>query len=112
MTNIESMVGRIVKVFSKYIDEDLDLYTGNRYLLAAVETIIHEYKAGLWSPEEVKSLAARLRETLLEGPGNVNPFIMEILGILEEDVSEENIREALEIARRLWREDRFDKLEV
>ncbi len=103
---------RILKVFSKYVDEKLDLYTGNRYLLSVIEMIIHEYGAGLWKPDELKDFAAKLREKLIEGPGNVNPFIMEILGIIEEGVNEENIREALDIAKRLWKEDRFDKLEV
>ncbi|WFO76122.1 hypothetical protein J4526_04620 [Desulfurococcaceae archaeon MEX13E-LK6-19] len=112
MTRVDDVVAKIKKVFSKYIDEDLDVYMGNRYLLAAIETLIHEYRAGLYTGDELKEIAMRLRDTLIEGPGNVNPFVMEILGILEEDVNEENVKEALEIARRLWREDKFDKLEV
>ena len=53
-----------------------------------------------------------LRDALLEGPGNVNPYIMEILGILEEKATNENIEEALELSRKLFKEDRFDKIEV
>lgn len=112
MSRVKEVVSRIRRVFSRYIDEDLDIYMGNRYLLAAIETLIHEYRAGLYSSEELKEIAMKLRDTLIEGPGSVNPYIMEILGILEENVDEKHIREALEIARRMWREDRFDKLEV
>ncbi len=101
-----------MNIYSKYIDEELDLYMGNRYLLIAVENLIHEAKTGFRKPDELQRIAMELRDALLEGPGNVNPYIMEILGILEERVTDENIEEALELSRKLFKEDRFDKIEV
>ena len=109
---MEDIVKKIVKIYSKYIDEDLDLYMGNRYLLVAIENLIHETKVGFRKPEELQRIAMKLRDTLLEGPGNVNPYIMEVLGILEEGANEENINEALMLSRKLFSEDRFDKIEV
>ncbi len=109
---MENIVKKIVSIYSKYIDEELDLYMGNRYLLIAIENLIHEVKTGFLKPDDLQKIAMELRDALLEGPGNVNPYIMEILGILEESVTEENIKEALELSRKLFKEDRFDKIEV
>ncbi len=111
-SRVNEVVDKVLKVYSKYIDEYLDIYGGNRYLLSVIESLIHECKAGLLDPSELQKIAIELREKILEGPGNMNPYIMEILGILEESTEENNLREALEIAKRLWKEDRFEKLEV
>ncbi len=109
---IHGVVDRVVSVFSKYVDELLDIYNANRYLLAVVETLIHEFRVGALSSEELEKIAMMLRDKLIEGPGSVNPFIMEVLGILEEGASKESVEEALELVKKLWREDSFDKLEV
>ncbi len=109
---MEELVKKITKVYSKYVDEDLDIYMGNRYLLVAVENLIHEARVGLLSPSELNRVATRLRDEILEGPGSVNPYIMEVLGILEEGCDKEHLDEALELSRKLLKEDRFEKLEV
>jgi predicted nuclease of restriction endonuclease-like (RecB) superfamily len=112
MVDIDALVENTVKTYGKYIDEDLDIYNGNRYLTVKIESLLHEALKGVFPREMLSELAMKLRDALLEGPGNVNPYVMEILGILEESSSEENIREALELSRRLLKEDRFEKLEV
>jgi hypothetical protein len=112
VTNVEEIIDRILKVYTKYIDEDLDIYSGNRYLTVAIETIIHEALKGAIPREEISRLAMDLRDKLLEGPGSVNPYVMEVLGILEESSDDEHLREALELCRKLLKEDRFEKLEV
>ncbi len=112
MSRVEEVVDKIVRVYSMYVDDKLDLYMGNRYLLVAIENLIHEHIAGLINADELKEIAMKLRDKIIEGPGSANPFVMEVLGILEEEVSEENIREALELSKRLFKEDRFDKIEV
>lgn len=111
MVNIDEVVNKIVNVFSKFIDND-DIETGNRYLLASIEILIYEYMAGIINSQELSEIARKLRDKIVEGPAYANPFIMEILGILEERVDEENINEALEKIRRLHMEERLDKLEV
>ncbi len=108
----ENIVDKIVKTYTKYVDEDLDIYGGNRYLTVAVETLIHEALKNVIDPSELQKIATELRDKLLEGPGSLNPYVMEVLGILEESTSEGNLKEALELCRRLLKEDRFDKIEV
>lgn len=108
----ENTVDRIVKTYTKYVDEDLDIYSGNRYLTVAIETLIHEALKNIINPDELQKIATELRDKLLEGAGSLNPYVMEVLGILEESTSIENLKEALELCCRLLREDRFDKIEV
>ncbi len=109
---VSEIVEKILKVYSKYIDEDLDIYNGNRYLTVAIETLVHEALKGVISRDDLRKTAEKLRDKILEGPGNINPYVMEILGILEESTSDENLKEALELSRRLLKEDKFEKLEV
>ena len=107
----KEIVDRIVRVFSKFINKE-DIEAGNRYLLAIVEALIYEYLAGEHSGRELSEIARLLRDKIVEGPAYANPFIMEVLGILEEEVNENNIREALERIRELHMEERLDRLEV
>lgn len=111
MVNVDEVVKKIINVFSRFIEQE-DIENGNRYLLAMVETLIYEHKAGLISPNELSDIARKLRDGIVEGPAYANPFIMEILGILEEKVDEESVEEALEKIRRLHMEERLDRLEV
>lgn len=112
MVNRGEIVDRILKTYTRYIDEDLDIYSGNRYLTVAVETLIHEALKNTFPRKELSRIAMDLRDKILEGPGSINPYVMEILGILEESSDEEHLREALELSRKLLKEDRFEKLEV
>ncbi len=112
MEKKEEIIEKIMKTYTKYVDEDLDIYSGNRYLTVKIESMIHEAIKGIISPEDLREIAEKLRDKILEGPGSINPYVMELLGILEESASPENLKEALELSRRLLKEDKFDKLEV
>ncbi len=107
----KEVIDKIIRVFSKFIGQE-DIETGNRYLLAVVETLIYEYLAGEYTSKELSEIARTLRDKIVEGPAYANPFIMEVLGILEEEVNENNIKEALERIRELHMEERLDRLEV
>ncbi len=104
-------VERIVEVYGKHIDRE-DIDSANRYLLAVIEAMIREWQVGALDASTLQKMAQELRDKLVEGPGFVNPFVMEVLGILEEKVDEENVREALDLIRRLWQEETLAKLEV
>ncbi len=112
MIDLDKIVKRIVETYTKYVDEDLDIYSGNRYLTVAIETLVHEALKNTFPRKQLRTLAEKLRDELLEGPGSLNPYVMELLGILEESTEENNLREALELSRKLLKEDRFEKLEV
>ncbi len=111
MVKIEETVNRVLKVYSKFIDKE-DIDSANKYLLACIESLIYEYKANEISGEELRKIAEELRYKIIDGPNYLNPYIMEILGILEEEVSENSINEALSRISALHREERLDRLEV
>jgi len=102
----------ILSVFTYFIEKEYDIDKANRYLLAKIESLVHEYEAGVIEEEYLKELASKLREEIIQGPNNLNPFIWEILGIIEEGLNSENLKEVLEKIKDLWKEDRLDKLEV
>ncbi len=104
-------VARIVETFNKLVEER-GLGSANRYLLAVVDKVLHEVLAGTLGVEECSQLAAGLRDALIEYADTVNPFIMSLLGAMEEGFEEESVEEVLDKAWRLWREGRLDKLEV
>ncbi len=110
--DVERLVEKTVEAAMKYFDEKLDLYRGNRYLVVAIEKVLHEAYLGYVSGDELRRYAEAMRDKLLEAGASVNPYIMEMLGIVEENSGPEGIEEALELSRRLLREDRLEKIEV
>ena len=102
----------ILSVFSYFVEKEYDIDKANRYLLAKIESLIHECEAGFISEDQLRELASTLREEIIQGPNHLNPFISEILGIIEEGLSEDNLREVMEKIKSLWKENRLDKLEV
>ncbi|MEM1898705.1 MAG: hypothetical protein QXD36_06405 [Sulfolobales archaeon] len=60
----------------------------------------------------ISAFARDLRVGLIEGPDYLNPYIMELLGILEEEVDENSFNELITKLRALLREERLDRLEV
>ncbi len=104
-------VGRIVETFNRLVERD-GVGSANRYLLALVDKVLHEVRAGTMSVGECSEFAANLRDALIEYADTVNPFIMSILGSMEEGFEEESLDEVLGKVWRLWREGRLDKLEV
>ena len=109
---VDEVVERTVAAAMKYFDEKLDLYRGNRYLVVAIEKTLHEALLGYISGEELRLYAEKMRDKLIEAGAPVNPYVLEILGIVEENSGEKGIEEALELSRRLLREDRLEKIEV
>ena len=100
----------VVKIFEKLSEHSID--KANSFLLAYIQLVIHMYEAGVFDKKELQEYIIRLRESLLEVSDRVNPFINAVLGVLEEDLSDEAIAEALDRIRELWRMESLDKLEV
>ena len=101
----------ILNTFTKLVERG-EIDYANRYILAIIEALIHEWRVGNISSEELKNIASYLRHEITQGPNNLNPYIWEVLGILEEEVNESNIDEAFNKIRELWHEERLDKLEM
>ncbi len=75
------------------------------------------YSAFLWraklvDSEELSEYFEGLREGILEGPNALNPYVMELLGIIAEGLTEEVFSEFLTKLRMTLREESLDRLEL
>ncbi|NPA98737.1 MAG: hypothetical protein GXO43_05095 [Crenarchaeota archaeon] len=102
----------ILDVYRKYYDQDLDIYNANRFLALVGEVLAHLANTGVLDLNQVRDIAMKIRDAIVDTGGEINLYVMELLGILENAESKNDISEALNLSRRLFREDRFEKLEV
>ena len=105
-------INDIMKFYSKLIEEDMNVDEANFYM-----AILVGYAALLWRMGNIDSANLskyfeKLREEILEGPNQLNPYIMELFGIISEGLNDRNINELIDKLRMLLREERLDRLEV
>ncbi len=60
----------------------------------------------------ISDFAKNLRFEIVEGPNYLNPYVMELLGILEEEVDDVSFNELITKLRALLREESLDRLEA
>ncbi len=102
----------ILDIYRKYFDEDLDIYNANRFLALVGELLAHLANTGKLELNELRDIAMKIRDAIVDVGGEINLYVMELFGILENAESPNDIKEALVLSRRLFREDKFEKLEV
>ncbi len=102
----------ILDIYRKYFDEDLDIYNANRFLALVGELLAHLANTGKLELNELRDIAMKIRDAIVDVGGEINLYVMELFGILENAESPNDIKEALDLSRRLFREDKFEKLEV
>ncbi len=102
----------VLDIYRKYFDEDLDIYNANRFLALVGELLAHLANTGKLELNELRDIAMKIRDAIVDMGGEINLYVMELFGILENAESLNDIKEALDLSRRLFREDKFEKLEV
>ncbi len=102
----------ILDIYRKYFDEDLDIYNANRFLALVGELLAHLANTGKLELNELRDIAMKIRDAIVDVGGEINLYVMELFGILENAESPNDIKEALDLSRRLFREDKFEKIEV
>ncbi len=102
----------ILDIYRKYFDEDLDIYNANRFLALVGELLAHLANTGKLELNELRDMAMKIRDAIVDVGGEINLYVMELFGILENAESPNDIKEALDLSRRLFREDKFEKIEV
>lgn len=102
----------VLDIYRKYSDEDLDIYNANRFLALVGELLAHLANTGKLELNELRDIAMKIRDAIVDVGGEINLYVMELFGILENAESPNDIKEALDLSRRLFREDKFEKLEV
>ncbi|MCS7107979.1 MAG: hypothetical protein RMH77_03945 [Sulfolobales archaeon] len=101
----------VMKIYEEHIDIG-DVDKANLFVAFIVGFLAFiKYHKGV-DEGLISDFAGSLRRGLVEGPDYLNPYIMELLGILEEEISEVTFNELITKLRGLLREERLDKLEV
>ncbi len=109
---VRNELDTVLSVYRKYFDDDLDVYNANRFLALVGELLAHLANTGKLELDELRNIAMKIRDAIVNVGGEINLYVMELFGILENAESPNDIKEALDLSRRLFREDRFEKLEV
>jgi hypothetical protein len=98
MTSILPPIDEVVKIYSKYIEQE-DVDSANRFLASVAAMAAYAAKAGL-NPEEVRRYAEELREKIVEGPEMLNPYVFGLLSALADDPT--NLDEVKERLKYIW----------
>jgi len=91
-------VDDVVKIYSKYIEEE-DVDSANRFLASVAAMAAYAAKVEL-DPEEVKKYVEELRDKIVEGPEMINPYVFGLLGDLIDDPT--NLEAVKERLRLIW----------
>lgn len=101
----------VLNVYTHYVDMG-DIDKANLFLASFTGFIGFIKYLKIVDERFLSDFIRSLREYIIEGPDYLNPYVMELLGILEEELNEELFNEFLTKLRALLREERLDRLEV
>jgi len=104
-------LSNIIKIYENYV-EDGDIDRANFFLATAVGFLSFLAVNGFIDVNKLSKFASKLRLEIVEGPNYLNPYVMELLGIVEEGLSSDNFNELISKLRTLLKEERLDRLEV
>ncbi len=101
----------VVEAYSMLIDSgEVDEANFFIALLAGYSAFL--WRTGLTTADVLSNYFNRLRMEIVDGPDYLNPYLMEIIGILSEGLSELTFKELLHKLRSILKEDRLDIIEV
>ncbi len=85
----------VVKTYSKFIEKE-DVDSANRFLASVAALASFAASSGTLPPEEVSKYVEELREKIIEGPENINPYVFGFLGEVADNPTDlERIKEKL-----------------
>jgi len=105
-------LSRVLEFYTKLIEEEMDIDRANFYMAILVGYAALLWKLNLMKTDELSRYFDRIREEILEGPNQLNPYVMELFSILAEGLDDRNYEELISKLRMLLREERLDRLEV
>ncbi len=74
----------VIRTYSKYIERE-DVDSANRFLASVAMVASFAASVGTLSPEEASKYIEELREKVVEGPENINPYVFGLLGEIADD---------------------------
>ena len=115
MIKVRSMlpeISKFMEFYTKLVEDLGDVDRANFYVSLLIGYGALLWKLGLISSEDLGKYFEKLRSEILEGPNQLNPYVMELLGILSEGINDETYEELIDKLRMLLREERLDRLEL
>ncbi len=102
----------VVQAYSEIVENKEDIDKGNLLiaLLAGAGALL--WYGGKADSKDLSEYYGKLRDVILEGPDLLNPYVLELLSILSEGLTNETFQEFLSKLRMILKEDTLDKLEV
>ena len=102
----------VIQAYSEIVENKEDIDKGNLLIALLAGT-----GALLWYGRKIDSDSlsgyyGKLRDAILEGPDLLNPYVLELLSILSEGLTDETFQEFILKLRMVLKEDTLDKLEV
>lgn len=104
-------LNNVLTIYSNYVDVG-DVDRANFFLTILAGFIAFLKYFNIIDQAQVTEFIKDLRLQVIEGPDYLNPYVMELLGILEEELNQDSFNEFMTKLRMLLREERLDRLEV
>ena len=105
-------LSKVLEFYTKLVEDEMDIDRANFYMAILVGYAALLWKLNLVKTDELGKYFDRIREEILEGPNQLNPYVMELFSILAEGLDNKNYEELISKLRMLLREERLDRLEV
>ena len=105
-------LSKVLEFYTKLVEDEMDIDRANFYMAILVGYAALLWKLNLVKTDELSKYFDRIREEILEGPNQLNPYVMELFSILAEGLNNKNYEELISKLRMLLREERLDRLEV
>ncbi len=105
-------LSKVLEFYTKLVEDEMDIDRANFYMAILVGYATLLWKLNLVKTDELSKYFDKIREEILEGPNQLNPYVMELFSILAEGLNDKNYEELISKLRMLLREERLDRLEV
>ena len=103
----------VLRAYERLIDEG-DIDAANFLVASLAGYALYMFRAGMIGREELIKYFDSLRFEIVDGPDYLNPYLMEVMGIMSDEALDDEalFAEASEKLRFLLKEERLDRLEV
>lgn len=105
--------GTVLKAYERLVDEG-DIDAANFLVASLAGYALYMFRAGEIGRGELSEYFDSLRFEIVDGPDYLNPYLMEVMGIMSDEALDDEalFAEASEKLRFLLKEERLDRLEV
>ena len=102
----------VLELYEQEAIEKEDLDSANFFIALLCGYAAYLWKHKLISAEDLQEYFDALREEIVEGPNYLNPYVMELMSIIAQGLTDSSFEEFKNKLRMVLKEDRLDILEV